>query len=69
MTDKIKETMKALETLEEAEAKMSETALLKVFRLNCENFGFEAAMKGFLMFMDDIDDVFDDVFNEKKAEE
>lgn len=49
-----------IEAFEELEAKMAESGMLRIFKLNCEKFGFKAALRGCIAFMDDIQDIIDE---------
>lgn len=49
-----------IEAFEEMEAKMAESGMLRIFKLNCEKFGFKVALKACIAFMDDIQEIIDE---------
>ena len=49
-----------VKAFEEMEAKMAESAMLKIFKLNCEKFGFKVALMACIAFMDDIQEIIDE---------
>lgn len=49
-----------IKAFEEMEAKMAETSMLEIFKLNCEKFGFNVALKACIAFMNDIQDIIEE---------